>query len=483
MIGLTTLEARARLVEFGPNALPEPRPPSFFVVFLRQFLSPLIYILVAAAIVAMVIGDVKDALFIGVVLLVNGAIGAVQEYSAGQAAAALRQHDQPHALVLRDGVQLRIDARELVPGDFVLLEAGQRVPADIRLTEANDLRCDESLLTGESLPAKKSSDQAAGDCYVERKGTAFAGSLVARGRGAGVVAATGLATEVGKIAEELVKPSVSQPALMIRMERFSRMIALLVAAAVALLAGIGVLRHMGVAEVFMMAVGLAVAAIPEGLPVAISVALAISMRRMAKVNVIVRKMPAVESLGSCTMIASDKTGTLTLNELTVTDIALLDGSTLAYEPETDTQSYSFCPATAKGEQPDLLVAALLRAAALPNEAEVRREQEEIWGVGDTVDVALLVAAHRIGVAHEELRVRYPLVKRIPYEPDLRYAASFHRPRRTRNGACLCQRRAGNADYYVEPNGPRRGPGPHCPGDADPPKGRVDRQRAARPRFC
>ncbi len=377
MPGLTREEAHSRLAQYGPNALPEARPPSFLIVFLRQFLSPLIYILVAAAVVAMVIGDLKDALFIGLVLLINGIIGAVQEHSAGQAAAALREHDQPHAFVVRDGVQQEIDARDLVPGDLVLLEAGRRVPADMRLLEANDLRCDESLLTGESMPVKKT---AAGEARqgreAERGVMAFAGSMVTRGRGAGEVTATGLATEVGKIAGELVKPSISQPPLIIRMERFSRMIAALVAVAVAILVAIGWLRHMAPAELFMMAVGLAVSAIPEGLPVAIAVALAISMRRMAKAHVIVRKMPAVEALGSCTMIATDKTGTLTLNELTVTDIALPDGSHLRCEASEGVESYSFRAESRKSEEADLLVAALLRAAALPNEAEMRREKEE-----------------------------------------------------------------------------------------------------------
>jgi Ca2+-transporting ATPase len=339
MQGLTTLEARARLAQFGPNTLPEARPPSFAAVFLRQFLSPLIYILVAAAAVAMALGDAKDAGFIGVVLILNGIIGAVQEYSAGQAAAALRQQDQPHALVLHDGVQQELDARDLVPGDVVLLEAGRRVPADLRLIEAVDLRCDESLLTGESVPVKKQVATAAKEG--QRGGMAFAGSMVTRGRGVGEVTATGLATEVGKIAGELVKPSASQPPLIIRMERFSKLIALLVAVAVAILMVIGYLRHMGLVELFMMAVGLAVSAIPEGLPVAIDVALAIGMRRMAKANVIVRQMAAVESLGSCTMIATDKTGTLTRNELTVTEIVLPDGSALSLQPGEGVESYIF----------------------------------------------------------------------------------------------------------------------------------------------
>jgi Ca2+-transporting ATPase len=424
MQGLTAVEARARLAKFGPNSLPEPRPPSFLRLFLQQFLSPLIYILVAAAAVSIAIGDAKDALFIAIVLLLNAVIGAVQEYSAGQAAAALRAHDQPLALVMRDGARQEIDARELVPGDYALLEAGRRAPADIRLLEADDLRCDESLLTGESLPVRKSPQPESEDRAARRAGMVFAGSMATRGRGAGVVEATGLSTEVGKIAERLVEPSVSQPPLMIRMERFSRIIAMMIVAAIAVLAAIGFARQMPIVDIFMMAVGLAVAAIPEGLPVAISVALAISMRRMAKADVIVRRMPAVESLGSCTMIATDKTGTLTLNQLTVTEIALPDGALLTCEPEGAAGACAFHGA--EGGRSDLIVAALMRAAALPNEAEIRKEQEEIRGVGDTVDVALLVAAHRGGVVHEELRLRYPMVKRIPYEPDLRFSASFHR---------------------------------------------------------
>jgi P-type Ca2+ transporter type 2C len=422
MRGLTNAEVRLRLNNYGPNTLPEARPLSFAAVFLRQFLSPLIYILVAAAAVAMLVGDVKDAGFIGVVLLLNGIIGAVQEYSASQAAAALRQQDQLHALVVREGRQQDVAACDLVPGDIVLLDAGRRVPADLRLLEALDLRCDESLLTGESASVRK---QVPSELEQEtRSGMAFAGSLVVRGRGVGEVTATGLATEVGKIASELIKPSASQPPLVIRMEQFSRLVAILVAAAVCFLMIVGYLRHMELVELFMMAVGLAVAAIPEGLPVAIAVALSIGMRRMAKANVIVRKMAAVESLGSCTMIATDKTGTLTRNELTVTEIVLADGSVLSLQHGKGLESYSF-HSEAQNEQTDLLLAALLRAAALPNEAEIRRDKDEIRGLGDTVDVALLVAAHRSGVAHEEIRENYPLLKRIPYEPDLKYAASFH----------------------------------------------------------
>ena len=304
--GLTTAEASTRLEHYGPNALPEPGYPSVVRVFLRQFLSPLIYILLAAGLMSLLLGNIDDAAFIAVVLLINGVIGTMQEYSAGKAAAALRTLAQPNAVVIRDGREYEIDARNLVPGDSVRLVSGDRVPADILLSQSRDLKCDESLLTGESEPVAKSI-----------RDKVFAGTMLVRGRGRGVVSETGLATKIGQIAAEIGKRSVSMPPLLIRMEHFARMIALAMAVALVLLVGFGLLQEMLIRDLFMMSVGLAVSAIPEGLPVAISVALAIGMRRMAGENVIVRRMAAVESLGSCTMIATDKTGTLTLNELVV----------------------------------------------------------------------------------------------------------------------------------------------------------------------
>jgi len=427
MQGLSTAEASARLEQYGPNALPEARAPSLVAVFLRQFLSPLIYILLVAALVSLALGDVKDAVFIGAVLLINGIIGTAQEYSAGRAAAALRNLEQPRAFVIRDGAEREISARELVPGDVVLLEAGGRVPADLHLVESADLQCDESLMTGESKPVKKVADPfVEGEVSGSQQTMTFAGSVITRGRGRGIVTATGAATEIGKIAEQIGKRSISKPPLMIRMERFARMIAVAVGGAVVLLAAVGYLRGMALGDIFLMSVALAVSAIPEGLPVAISVALAIGMRRMAKAHVIVRKMPAVESLGSCTMIATDKTGTLTMNELTVTDLCLPDGTILVCEAGQDLDGCSIRPPQGNFEKTIQAVSGLMRAATLPNEARLIKDHEGWKGTGDTVDVALLTAARKGGILHEEMQERYPSVGRIPYEPDLKYAASFHR---------------------------------------------------------
>ena len=420
--GLSQADAGERLREHGPNSLPEGRPPSLASVFLRQFLSPLIYILLAAALVSIALSDVRDAIFIGIVLLLNGIIGTVQEYSAGRAAAALRSLEQPHATVIRDGLQREIDARDLVPGDLVLLEAGNRVPADVRLHSAENLQCDESLLTGESLPVSKK----IGETGQKGEGTrAFAGTMVTRGRGRGVVSATGASTEIGKIAEMIATRSISRPPLMVRLDRFSRTIAITVGVAIAALFAVGLLRGMGYHDLFLMSVGLAVAAIPEGLPVAISIALAIGMRRMARSNVIVRRMAAIEALGSCTIVATDKTGTLTMNELTVTEVRLPDGTIVTFETGEDLEACALRSPHVGDERAGERAAELLKAAVLPNEALLRREVDGWKGMGDTVDVALLAAARKGGLAKENVPEHDRLIGRIPYEPDLKYAASFH----------------------------------------------------------
>lgn len=417
--GLTSAEAAARLAEYGENLLPAPATPSLLVVFLRQFRSPLIYILLLAAVVSLMVSEAEDAIFIGIVLLANGIVGTMQEYSAGRAAAALRQLEQPHATVIRDEQVGEIEARLLAPGDLILLDAGGRVPADLLLVETNDLLCDESLLTGESLPVRKRTPLPDASAENPKAGKAFAGTLVTRGRAKGIVIATGFSTEIGK-------ESVSQPPLMIRLARFSNVIAWTVGIASLVLIAVGLSRGLAWSDLFLMSVGLAVSAIPEGLPIAISIALAISMRRMARQNVIVRRMPAVESLGSCTMIATDKTGTLTLNELTVTHIRLPDGTDLLVDAGMDFDACDIRGCNMTSAEARNRAERLLKAASLPNEGSLTQDADGWKGVGDTVDVALLAAARKAGLKQDAMADHYPLIARIPYEPDLKYAASFHR---------------------------------------------------------
>jgi P-type Ca2+ transporter type 2C len=422
-IGLSSAEAAARLREHGPNVLPTPRPVSLGLIFLRQFLSPLIYILLAAALVSAAASDIKDAVFIAIVLTLNWVIGTIQEYSAERAAAALRDLQALGASVIRNGFHVEIDARMLVPGDVVLLEAGAQVPADIDLRSVEDLHCDESLLTGESRSvAKRAATQ---DAAPDGGAVAFAGTLVTRGRALGVVTATGRRTEVGRIASLVSAGPSAKPPLMIRLEIFSRRIALFVGVSIAALLAVGVLRGIGAHDLFLLAVGLAVSAIPEGLPVAISVALAIGMRRMAGENVLVRNLPAIEALGSCTMIATDKTGTLTMNELTVTEVRLPDGTIVEFEPGNDLDACRVSSPTLSPDDARARSLRLLRAATLPNEAVLRHEDGRWTRVGDTVDLALLAAARKVGFDHAGVAADHPMVGRIPYEPARKFAASFH----------------------------------------------------------
>lgn len=399
-VGLTQREAQERLREFGPNDLPSPKPPSFLGILLHQFKSPLIYILLGAAALALALGDLTDAGFILFVVLLNAALGCYQEWRAERSAAALQGLLRIRAKVKRDGGVLDIDAAQLVPGDIVLLESGWRVPADLRLLRAQGLLADEAFLTGESLPVEKTLATLPPEASVsDRRNLCFAGAIVTSGRAEGVVVATGLRTEVGKIAAGLSQTTTAKPPLLLRMERFAHQISLAVLVACILLGGIGLSRGMPLSEVFFLAVALAVSAIPEGLPVAITVALSIATARMAKRNVVVRRLTAVEGLGSCTFIASDKTGTLTLNQQRVESFWLAS-------PDSDTYTLS-------------------RAALLASESNARREFGEWRFEGDAIDVACWTWAQDIGLGLEEVAAATRLGM-IPFESERAYSAAFTR---------------------------------------------------------
>ena len=394
--GLTQSEAAARLERFGPNALPHGKPPGIARVFLRQFLSPLIYVLLAAAAVSLVLGDWTDSAFILAVLVVNALIGTIQEYGAEQSAEALRAMVVARARAIRDGDDVELDAAELVPGDLVLLETGAKVPADVRLLSGAALEADESLLTGESLAVLKQPDRllAATATLGDRANVAFAGTLVTRGRASGVVVATGLHTQLGRIARSTVGAASARPPLLIRMDRFTKRIALLVGAAVVMLAGISAARGSTLREVFFMAVALAVSAIPEGLPVALTVALGLGARRMSRRKVIARRLVAVEALGSCTFIASDKTGTLTLNQQTVGRIAFAGQDPWTVTASSATDGEVILPSPVDAVAGRALIERLAMAVALCNEGFLGRRGDRWVSHGDAVDVALLELAHQ-----------------------------------------------------------------------------------------
>jgi magnesium-transporting ATPase (P-type) len=330
--------------------------------------------------------------------------------------------------VLRDGESYELDAEELVPGDIVLLESGDRIPADLRLLGCQDLEVDESLLTGESIAVLKSADQVltAEVPMTDRGNMAYAGSLVGRGRGQGVVVATGLHTELGRIAAAVLGERASKAPLLVRMERFTRRVAIMVGVAAIVMAAVAVSRGMPLGEIFLLAVALAVSAIPEGLPVALTVALAIGMRRMARRNVIVRRLVAVEALGSCTFIATDKTGTLTVNQLTARHLIFpslepwsITGSGI--EPEGEIEIPQELPRDAARS----LLGLMCRAAVLANSGSLSRRGGSWSHHGDAVDVALLVMAHKAGVIQAETINRYPEIASIPFESERLFCASLN----------------------------------------------------------
>ena len=427
--GLTEDEAASRINEYGPNRLPEKPPTAPWEFVLRQFGSPLIYILGVAAVVSVFIGDVKDAGFILAVLIINAAIGSYQEWKAERSSDALKKLLIIQAAVSRGNDVRDLSAEDLVPGDVVWLESGNRVPADLRLLSAHGLEIDESLLTGESLPSTKdpAAIGAGNDPVGDRLCMAFAGSTVTLGRAKGIVVATGIATHVGQIALDVVASDGGKPPLIGRMERFTKAIAVVTLVLAVLTGGLGVLLGgLPPAEMFLFAVALAVSVIPEGLPVAMTVALAIAVTRMSKRGVIVRKLTAVEGLGSCTLIATDKTGTLTVNELTVREIRLVSGETLG------TTGEGFIPEgeILFGGEPVVHgklagLDDLAMSGILCNEAILHHRDGTWEWRGDAVDIALLCLGHKIGLRKESSLDAHPQINDIPFEPERQYAATFN----------------------------------------------------------
>jgi magnesium-transporting ATPase (P-type) len=424
--GLGPASVAERQEAHGPNALPEPQPPTIGQIILHQFQSPLIYILLIAGVVSLLVGDTKDALFIFGVVALNAALGSFQEWRAERSAAALQSLLRIAARVRRSGAEQEIDARELVPGDIVLLEGGNRIPADLRLLRTRNFSVDESFLTGESAAVNKDANAtvAAEVSIGDRTNVAYAGSTVMTGRATGVAVAIGLETEIGHIARATTLTEATKPPLLIRMDRFVHVISIVVLVAMTVLAVILLAQGTPLMYVFFFAVALAVSAIPEGLPVALTVALSVAVSRMARRRVIVRKMTAVEGLGSCTLIASDKTGTLTVNQQTVRVIAAPTGERFRVSGEGYAGKGEVT--TADGGMPDKQthdwLRSLARAMVLCNEATLAHDDGRWRHSGDAMDVALLALAYKLGQEPHAIRESVTEVAEIPFESERKYAA-------------------------------------------------------------
>ncbi|NBJ13112.1 cation-transporting P-type ATPase [Microvirga arsenatis] len=425
--GLDTAEVLRRLALHGYNRMPEGEGRSALSRFLAQFNNVLIHVLLAAAAVTALLGHWVDAAVILLVVLVNAVIGFIQEGRAERALEAISAMISAQASVMRDGKRHTIKAEELVPGDIVLLEAGDRVPADLRLLRARSLRIDEGILTGESVPVEKGTSRIGADAALgDRTCMAFSGSLVVAGQGAGVVTGTGAGTEIGRITSLLGEVETLATPLVRQMDQFARMLTGAILAVSVAVFGIAVAVHgMPWGDAFMAVVGLAVAAIPEGLPAVMTITLAIGVQRMAARNAIIRRLPAVETLGSVSVICSDKTGTLTRNEMMVQTVVTSDGrfevTGSGYAPEGG----FLLDGTRASVEDRTSLAEVVRGSCLCNDASLRRT-EAGWSVnGDPMEGALVSLAMKAGMDPHELRSRFGRLDEIPFDAQHRFMASLH----------------------------------------------------------
>ncbi|MEK7485474.1 MAG: HAD-IC family P-type ATPase, partial [Planctomycetota bacterium] len=415
--GLSSDEVAKRINEYGPNELKETKKKNAFQMFLDQFKDFMILILILSAIISGILGDLADTISIIVILVLNAVIGFVQEYRAEKAMEALKRMASPTATVLRGGHTSSIPSSGVVPGDLVLLEAGRVVPADLRIIESAQLKVEEAALTGESVPVEKHTAplQEEKSPLGDRKNMAYKGTLVSYGRGKGIVIATGMASELGKIATMLQTEDEVKTPLQKRLTAFGERLAYIVLVICTLFFGIGVLKGESPILMLLTAISLAVAAIPEALPAVVTISLAIGAKNMVKQNALIRKLPAVETLGSVTYICSDKTGTLTLNKMTVEEI-YVDGKILR-NPEVAGQS----PQSLLNIENPLYP--MMAALALSHDALLNADGSLI---GDPTETALLSAAEKMGFHKKAWEEHYPRVSELPFDSDRKMMTTIHK---------------------------------------------------------
>ncbi|MFC2045456.1 cation-translocating P-type ATPase [Chloroflexota bacterium] len=424
--GLPKSEVDQRLIQYGPNQLQGKKKTPPILVFLRQFMSPLIYVLLTAVIISIIVEHYIDAWVILGVLLLNAAIGFIQETRAETAMQALIQMAAPRARVRRDGNIESIPARELVPGDILLLETGDKIPADARLLEQSNLKVNEASLTGESVAVDKHTKVLTGEVPVaERKNLVYMGTIVTYGRATALVLKTGMSTEMGKIATGIQEVKPEMTPLQKSIGNLSKYIVILFLGIIGVLIGVGLARGLSWLEMFLLAVAAAVSAIPEGLPAVVTVVLAMGMRIMARRHAIIRRLVAVETLGSATVICSDKTGTLTLNEMTVRRIYVngqqVEVTGEGYQPDGEFLLDGQPLDTEKNET----LRRHLRIGALCNDALLSCEDDTCSIYGDPTEGALVVAAAKAGMDKERLEKNSPRLDEIPFQSEKQYMATLH----------------------------------------------------------
>ncbi|MCC2589450.1 cation-translocating P-type ATPase [Chryseobacterium sp. MFBS3-17] len=405
--GLKENEVAARISEYGPNKLQEQKRKSIFRIFLAQLNNALIYVLMGAVIITMLMGEYTDGIIISTVIFINAALGVIQEVKAGNAIDALRDMAAPKAVVRRDGHTRELNSEDLVPGDIVLLDAGRYIPADLRLIESANLKIDESALTGESVAVEKDAEYIFSEEYIalgDRKNLAFMGTLITYGRGTGVVTGTGKNTEVGHIAHLLSQDQETRTPLELRLDRLGKMLGI---GAIVICVVIFVLSYFqgrNLAEMFLTSVSLAVAAIPEGLAAIVAVVLSIGVTRMAKKKAIIKKLPAVETLGSVNIVCSDKTGTLTQNKMTVNEIFTFTDGVKSLDQAISDEG-------------------ILLAEAMVLASDATLEDGE--STGDPTEIALLQLADDLGIDRNELHAAQPRKDELAFDSDRKMMSTLH----------------------------------------------------------
>ncbi|HIE24288.1 MAG TPA: ATPase, partial [Candidatus Korarchaeota archaeon] len=440
--GLSAEEAKRRLEIYGYNELEEKRKKTVWGTFVEQFKSFLVAILLFAILFSIIMEDFIDAGAIASILIINAVLGTVQEYRAEKSLEALKRLAAPKAKVIREGLETVVPAKELVPGDLVVLRVGDKVPADCRLVESYNLRCDEAILTGESVPVEKDPTVVLDEAtpLPERRNMAYSSTTITYGHGIGVVVSTGMNTEVGKIAEMLRGEEEGTTPLQERLDRFGKKLGVIILLLCAIVAVSEIIEYGGLHDLkvfenaILTSISLAVSAVPEGLPAVVTVTLAMGMRRMARRNAIVRKLAAVETLGSATVICSDKTGTITRNEMTVREVWIYDKTIEVtgegYKPQgkfilrSMDSSEEIFPKDFQG------LSLLLKTGVLCNDASLVYTEGELHTSGDPTELALVVLGAKAGMLKERLEEEEPRVDEIPFDSARKMMTTIHRSSET-----------------------------------------------------
>ncbi|MFH1682330.1 MAG: calcium-transporting P-type ATPase, PMR1-type [Candidatus Woesearchaeota archaeon] len=422
--GLTHDEAEQRLHKYGLNEIKEEKKINPLTILFEQFKSPLIWLLLVAVVISALIGEFIDASVIGIIVIINAMLGFFQEYKAEKAIDALKKMASLKAKVIREGKEIFLDAVNLVPGDIILLETGDKVPADARIFEVHDLRTQEAALTGESMPIKKEIDLLPEDTIIaDRINIAYSGTIITNGRGKAVVCATGMQTEFGRIASLIEEAKEKLTPLQKKLRTLGKYLTYAVVVIAVIIFIAGILTGKTASLMFITAIALAVAAIPEGLPAVVTISLAIGVQRMVKRNALVRKLPSVETLGAVNVICSDKTGTLTHNQMTVTHLwannSVYNVTGSGYKKQgTFTLNDKLIDPTP--------LELLLRCGALCNDAKLEEKKDQIEVFGDPTEAALIVSAEKAGHSQDKLNKKFPRIDEVPFSSERKRMTTIHK---------------------------------------------------------